>query len=360
MVRFGLIGCGRVARYHAEALTRIPGVKLQAVCDIIPERAQEFAARWGGDACTDYRFLLDRKDIDVVSIATPSGDHPRIGVDAARAGKHVVVEKPIGLTLTEIDTLRETCRKQKVKLGVVHQNRFNPAVQSVKKALEAGRFGRLSHASVAVRWNRGQGYYAQASWRGTWAQDGGVLMNQSVHALDIFRWMLGEPEMVTALTATRFHNIEAEDVAVAAVRFSSGVLGVIEASSNVYPSNWEETLAIFGDRGSAAIGGVALNRVERWQFADASPDEAGAVSQPDPDSVYGHGHQHLLAEVVRAINTDGPMPISGDDGRAAVELVLAIYRSQEAGGPVKFPLREESERIRKARHITGEVGCGRE
>ncbi|MGE5482022.1 MAG: Gfo/Idh/MocA family protein [Bacteroidota bacterium] len=349
MVRFGLIGCGRVARYHAEALSRLAGASLVAVCDIQPERCGEFAARYGAQAYTDYRALLERDDLDVVNIATPSGDHPLIGAEVARAGKHVLIEKPLGLTLREMDELIATCRDQRVKLGVVHQNRFNPAVRKVKEALEAGRFGRLSHASVAVRWHRDMDYYVQAPWRGTWAQDGGVLLNQSVHAVDIFRWLMGQPETIAAVTATRFHSIEAEDVATAAVRFQSGALGSLEASNNVFPANWEETIAIFGDRGSAAIGGVALNRIERWEFADAAPGEAEAVSQPDPPSVYGHGHERLLAEVVQAVENDRPFPVSGEEGRAAVEFILGIYRSQETGQPVTLPLRDESARIAAAR-----------
>lgn len=330
-VRFGIIGCGRVARYHAEALHKIPGVELKAVCDIIPERAQEFASRYAADSYTDYRYLLDRKDVDVVCICTPSGDHPRHGIDVARAGKHVVVEKPIGLTLGEIDALIETCDQERVKLCVVHQNRFNPAVVKLREALDAGRFGKISHAAVTVRWNRSQEYYDQASWRGTWALDGGVLMNQAIHAIDIFRWMMGEPESVFAFTATQFHRIEAEDVAVAVVRFKSGALGTIEASTNVFPSNWEESLAIFGDRGSAALGGVALNRIERWEFADTTDRHALDVevelaSQPDPASVYGNGHGRLLAAMAEAVRFDGPVPVPAEAARSAVNLVLLIYR----------------------------------
>lgn len=322
---------------------------MQAVCDVVPERADEFAARYGGKPFTDYRSLLDSSEIDAVCIATPSGDHPRIGTDAANAGKHVVVEKPIGLTLREIDDFLAACRKAKVQLCVVHQNRFNPAIQRLRLALDRGWFGHLSHASVAVRWNRGADYYAQARWRGTWAQDGGVLMNQAVHAVDVFRWMMGEPENVAALTATRFHDIETEDVAGAVVRFRSGAIGLLEASNNVFPANWEETIAIFGDRGSAEVGGVALNRIERWEFRDSEAGESATASQPDPVSVYGHGHARLLAAVVEALETGGAMPVPGEDGRAAVELILAVYRSQELARAMTMPLREESERIRLAR-----------
>lgn len=353
LIRFGLIGCGRVARYHAEAITHTEGAALQAVCDVIPERADQFEREFGGQACYDYRRLLDRKDVDVVCIATPSGSHPAIGIDAALAGKHVVSEKPIGLTLAEIDALVKACENSGVKLGVVHQNRFNPAIVQLRKAVEENRFGRISHASVAVRWNRGMDYYHEAPWRGTWAEDGGALMNQSIHAMDIFRWMMGDPESLSAMTATRLHAIEAEDVGVAAVRFRSGALGVIEASNNVYPANWEETISVFGDRGSATIGGVALNRIDRWEFADHDKacleDEIRIASMPDPRSVYGKGHGRLLSEVARSIREDKPMPVTAGEGRAAVELVLAIYQSSELGCNVRFPVRNESRNIAAAR-----------
>jgi predicted dehydrogenase len=353
-VRFGIIGCGRVAKYHAEALRQIPGVELKAVCDIIPERAQEFASRYAADPYTDYRYLLDRKDVDVVCICTPSGDHPRHGMDVARAGKHVVVEKPIGLTLEEIDALIETCNQEKVKLCVVHQNRFNPAVVKLREALDAGRFGRISHAAVTVRWHRSQEYYDQAPWRGTWALDGGVLMNQAIHAIDIFRWMMGEPESVFAFTATHFHRIEAEDVAVAVVRFKSGALGTIEASTNVFPSNWEETLAIFGDRGSAALGGVALNRIERWELADATDRhaldvEAELASQPDPASVYGNGHGRLLAAMADVVRQNRMVPVPADAGREAVKMVLGIYQSVDSGQELRWPAIKTPAAIHQAR-----------
>jgi len=356
-VRFGLIGCGRVARYHAQALTEIEGSELVAVCDIVPERADDFSRRYGGDAYYDYRGLLERKDVDVVCIATPSGDHPAIGIDAARAGKHVVVEKPIGLTLREMDDLISACKSQNVKLCTVHQNRFNPAIVKLREALEQGRFGRLSHASVAVRWNRGQHYYDQAKWRGTWKQDGGVLMNQSIHGIDLLRWMMGEPESLAAFTANHFHDIEAEDVGVAAIRFGSGALGTIEGTSNVYPSNWEETLTIFGERGSASVGGVAVNRIERWEFDDRS-NRQDLADEQDPVSVYGSGHGPLLEAMMNAIRIDGVPPVTGQDGRAAVELVLAIYRSRETGSLVRFPLTEESERIARARGLIPRGNCG--
>lgn len=352
-VRFGLIGCGRVAHYHAEALTKLSNCELTAVCDVVSERATEFSNKYGGRPFNDYRALLESDQVDVVSIATPSGLHPEIGIAAAQAGKHVVVEKPIGLTLSEIDALLVACREAGVKLSVVHQNRFNPPVQKLREALSAGRLGRLSHASVAVRWCREQDYYVQAPWRGTWAQDGGVLMNQSIHALDIFRWVMGEPKSLVAATETRFHEIEAEDVAGAVVRFRSGALGIVEASVNVYPSNWEETLAVFGDRGSVALGGVALNRIERWEFAESERTalelEAEMASLPDPKTVYGNGHGVLLAAMADAIRNDTPPPVSGEEGRAAVELVLAIYRAQETGQAQELPLTKEAESIALAR-----------
>lgn len=354
-LRFGLIGCGRVAHYHARALAKLGDAKLVTVCDVVPERADEYARLYGGEATYDYRRVLDRNDVDVVCIATPSGGHPAIGIDAARAGKHVVVEKPIGLTLAEIDALIGACDDAGVKLCAVHQNRFNPPVKRLRKALEEGRFGKLSHAAVAVRWNRNQDYYEQAKWRGTWLEDGGVLMNQSIHGIDLLRWMMGEPESVGAFTATQFRSIEGEDVGVAAIRFRSGTLGAIEASNNVYPANWEETLTIFGEHGSASLGGVAVNRIERWEFpCDGNGQDL--MDEPDPASVYGSGHGLLLEAMISAIRTDGLPPVTGQDGRAAVELVLAVYRSQETGSMIRFPLTEESERIAKARGIASKGG----
>jgi predicted dehydrogenase len=355
-LRFGLIGCGRVAHYHARALAKLDDAELVIVCDIVPERADEYARLYGGEAVYDYRRVLERSDVDVVCIATPSGGHPAIGIDAARAGKHVVVEKPIGLTLTEIDALIEACDDAGVKLCAVHQNRFNPPIRRLRKALDQGRFGRLSHAAVAVRWNRDQDYYEQAEWRGTWVEDGGALMNQSVHGIDLLRWMAGEPDSLGAFTATQFRSIETEDVGVAAIRFKSGALGVIEASNNVYPSNWEETLTIFGEHGSVSIGGVAVNRVERWEFSDGSNGQ-DLVDEPDPASVYGSGHGPLLEAMINAIRTDGAPPVTGQHGRAAVELVLAIYRSQETGNMIRFPLTEESSRIAKARGLAPKGNC---
>jgi len=357
-LRFGLIGCGRVGHYHASALAKLDDAELATVCDVVPERADEYVRLYGGEAVYDYRRVLDRSDVDVVCIATPSGGHPAIGIDAAHAGKHVVVEKPAGLTLTEIDALIGACDDAGVKLCVVHQNRFNAPVRRLRKALEEGRFGKLSHATVAVRWNRNQDYYEQAKWRGTWLEDGGVLMNQSIHAVDLLRWMMGEPESLGAFTATQFRSIAAEDVGVAAIRFRSGALGVIEASSNVYPSNWEETLTIFGEHGSVSIGGVAVNRVERWKFSDRSNGQ-NLMDEPDPASVYGSGHGPLLEAMINAIRTGGDPPVTGQDGRDAVELVLAVYRSQETGSMIRFPLAEESERIARARGMAPAGGCPR-
>lgn len=356
IVVFALVGCGRVASHHADAINKLKGTKLKYVCDIDKNKANRFAEKYGAIPVTDYRYILDDKDVDVVNIATYSGDHPSIGIDVAKAKKNIVTEKPIGLTLKEIDELILETGKNNVGLCVVHQNRFNPPIIKLKEAIAKGRFGKISHASVAVRWNRNQEYYNDAEWRGTWKQDGGALMNQSIHAIDIFRWLMGEPDEIGAFTATQFHQIEAEDVGVAAVKFQSGALGVIEATTNVYPRNWEETLTIFGENGSVSIGGVALNKIERWEFNDVDDKdilakEAAQASVPNPKSVYGSGHILLLKEVAKAIREELPMPIDGKDGRNAVEMVLSIYRSQETGSIIKFPLKEESSRILKARGI---------
>lgn len=372
-LRFGIIGCGRIAPFHVDALLRVPGVRITAVADVVEAKAEQLAAQveelsrqleLGGSAGpggkvavhTDYRELLARPDVDAVTICTPSGLHPRLGIDAARAGKHVLVEKPMSLTLRGADRLIEAARQSGVKLGVSFQNRFNPTIVRLRQVLESGRFGRLSHGVASVRWRRTPAYYQEDSWRGTWALDGGVLMNQAIHDIDLLQWMMGPVAEVSAMIATRYRPIEAEDVALAAVRFTSGALGSIEAATTLEPADLEETLSIFGERGSVVVGGLALNRLEVWRFADMSPEEEGRTvveTEQAIRSVYGTGHRPLVADFCQAIRENREPLVTGEEGRRAVELVLAIYRSAETGRPVTMPLTEEAESIVKAQEAMG-------
>jgi UDP-N-acetyl-2-amino-2-deoxyglucuronate dehydrogenase len=326
-LNFGIIGCGRIAYKHAEAIKKNEKANLLYVCDIIEERAVDYKNKYGAERYfTDYHEMLEMPDLDVVNICTPSGMHAEMGIAAAKAGKHVIVEKPMALSLKEADALLNACDENGVKLAVCFQNRFNPPVQKLRRALEEGRFGKLTHASAVVRWFRPQDYYAQAPWRGTWAMDGGCLMNQSIHNIDLLQWMMGPVESVFGYTANNFRKIEAEDVGVAVLKFKNGALGVIEASTTIYPENLEETLAIFGEKGTVELGGIAVNKIDTWKFAD-SQDENLEMEQQDVPNVYGFGHDALIEDFIRAVIEDRRPYIDGREGIKALRIVLGIYHS---------------------------------
>lgn len=343
LLGFAIIGCGRIAPNHGQAIADLDGAVLVAAADIVKDRAVTFTERFGGEPYMSYKEMLERTDIDVVCICTPSGMHAEMGIAAAKAGKHVLVEKPMSLSLKDADALIEACRRYGVKLGVVHQNRFNPAIVRLRCAAEAGRFGQLNMGTAVLRWHRDQNYYVQAPWRGTWTQDGGCLMNQTIHAIDLLQWLMGPPDSVFAHTATRMRNIEAEDNAAAVLRFRNGALGMIESSVTIYPKNLEETLNIFGATGTVVVGGVAVNRIEAWRFSDGDDTEETVLSeqQSDPSSVYGFGHNPMIADFVDAIRNDREPVVPGPEGRKALEIILAIYRSAQTGQPVSFPFVEE-------------------
>lgn len=340
---FGVIGCGRIAPKHTESIIAIPEAELIAVCDIVSEKAEDFARRYQAEPYLDYHELLQRKDIDIVTIATSSGSHAEIGIAAAKAGKHVMVEKPMAMTLKEADLLIRTCKECGVKLGVIHQNRFNKSIKLLRQALETGRFGKLTHGQATVRWNRNQDYYAQAPWRGTRLQDGGVLMNQSIHNIDLLQWMMGPVESVYGYTATALRKIEMEDVAGAVLKFKNGAIGLIEAATTIYPKNIEETLNIFGETGSVVIGGIAVNKVEIWEFPESEEEKKQilASQENDPPTVYGFGHREIIDDMIKAVKNDGAPAVPGEEGRKALEIILAIYQCQETGLPVKLPLIED-------------------
>jgi UDP-N-acetyl-2-amino-2-deoxyglucuronate dehydrogenase len=326
-LNFGIIGCGRIAYKHAEAIKKNEKANLLYVCDIIEERAVDYKNKYGAERYfTDYHEMLEMPDLDVVNICTPSGMHAEMGIAAARAGKHVIVEKPMALSSIDADALINACDENGVKLAVCFQNRFNPPVQKLRRALEEGRFGKLTHASAVVRWFRPQDYYDQAPWRGTWAMDGGCLMNQSIHNIDLLQWMMGPVESVFGYTANNFRKIEAEDVGVAVLKFKNGALGVIEASTTIYPENLEETLAIFGEKGTVMLGGIAVNKIETWKFAD-SQDENLEMEQQDVPNVYGFGHDALIEDFIRAVIEDRRPYIDGREGIKSLRIVVGIYHS---------------------------------
>jgi predicted dehydrogenase len=344
--RAALIGSGRISYKHREAYAaNREKLELAAICDPVFERAERAAAEYGGGVkpYADYRRMLEEIRPEVVSVAAESGKHAAITLDCLDAGCHVICEKPMALSTAGAEAMIARARERGLKLGVCFQNRFNAPVRRLRTALEGGRFGKILHGMIQVRWNRGPGYYAEAPWRGTWAEDGGTLMNQCTHGIDLLQWMLGEdPVRVQAATRRFLRPIEAEDFGAAVVEFRSGAVGVIEGSACVYPANLSETLSVFGERGTAVIGGLAVNRLETWRFADAASagDAEETVLTPgekDPPTVYGFGHTALFKDFVEALEQNREPLVSGEQGKKALEIILAIYQSQKTGLPVDLP-----------------------
>ena len=291
---------------------------------------------------TDYKELLEKEKPELVAIATESGKHAAIAIDCINADCNVIIEKPIALSIEDADHIIALAEEKGVLVCANHQNRFNKSVQYIRKAMENGRFGRLLHGTAHIRWNRGQDYYTQAPWRGTWEQDGGALMNQCIHNIDLLRWMMGNDiDEVFAYTDNLKHPfIEAEDLGMALVKFKNGSYGIIEGTTNIYPKNLEETLYIFGENATVKAGGKSVNIIEEWSFADKldDPDYVKATYHENPPNVYGYGHTPLYADVIEAIKTGRQPYVTGVDGKRALELVLAIYKSAYEGKPVKLPL----------------------
>jgi UDP-N-acetyl-2-amino-2-deoxyglucuronate dehydrogenase len=337
-----LVGCGRISGNHVGAIDRVDGLELVAVADVELERAKGIAAERGIPAFRTLEELLAGVECDVVSICTPSGVHPGLGIVAARAGKHVVTEKPMAISLADADALVQACDAAGVNLFVVKQNRLNPPIQLLRRAVDKGRFGRIYLANTTVRWTRPQEYYDSAPWRGTWEFDGGAIMNQASHYVDLMQWLVGPVESVIAKTATLARRIETEDTGVAVLRFRSGALGVIEVSVLTYPRNMEGSITILGERGTVKIGGTAVNRVEHWQFADYDDDDKlveQLAAAANPVSVYGSGHEGYYRNVLAVLNGEAKAGTDGREGRKSLELILGIYESAKTGREVPLPLR---------------------
>lgn len=349
--KVGLIGCGRISFKHIEAyINNKDRLDLIAVCDPVLERAETKRSEYlkaipdaGVNVYNDYKKMISDCRPDIVTIATESGKHKAIAVDCLNAGCHVICEKPMALSTDDAQAMIDAAKKNNKKLAVCFQNRFNAPVQRARKALEAGRFGRILHGMVQIRWNRNDAYYAEAPWRGTWEQDGGTLMNQCTHGIDLLQWMMGEDAYrVQAQTRRYLRPIEAEDFGCAIVEFKSGAVGIIEGSADIYPKNLNETLSLFGEKGSVVIGGLAVNKLETWRFSDSElvGDTEEIVLDPDakdPPTVYGFGHTALFSDVIDAIEENREPLVSGEKGKKALEIILAIYESQKTGEAVFLP-----------------------
>lgn len=335
-----VVGCGRISKSHFDAIRKIDGLRLSVVADTDENRARAAGEEQDVPWFTNYGEMLASAKCDVVAICTPSGLHSAQGIASARAGKHVITEKPMSITLEQADALVEACDTAGVRLFVVKQNRLNPSVQLLKRAVDKGRFGRIYLANATVRWNRPQDYYDAALWRGTWEFDGGAFMNQASHYVDLIQWLVGPVESVIAKTATQARRIEAEDSGVAVLKFRNGAIGVIEVNVLTYPRNWEGSITIIGERGTAKIGGTAVNKVEHWVFADYDDDdklvEAAATNPP---SVYGFGHEGYYRNVLAVLRGEAQPETDGRAGRKSLELLLGIYESAKTGRDVPLPLR---------------------
>ncbi|MDR0992964.1 MAG: Gfo/Idh/MocA family oxidoreductase [Verrucomicrobiota bacterium] len=338
MLTVALVGCGRIAKRHAALLgeAQIEGAKLAAVCDILPERADKMGAQYQVPSFTDMHEMMNTVRPDIVSVLTPSGMHAQNVVDLSVYGAHIVVEKPMALSLSDADRMIEACDLAGIKLFVVKQNRFNLPVVKLREALEAGRFGKLVMGTVRVRWCRPQSYYDQDSWRGKWASDGGVLANQASHHVDLLEWMMGDVDSVFALGKTALVNIECEDTAAAVLRFHNGALGIIEATTATRPVDLEGSISILGEKGTVEIGGFAVNQLKVWRFTEETEDDKTVVERfsVNPPNVYGFGHKAYYDHVVDCIVHNRYQLVDGLAGRRSLELIIAMYESMETGREV--------------------------
>lgn len=352
-MNFAIIGCGRISYKHVQAaIENKERMELVAVCDPIHAKAEAKAKQYcellgveagkGVKIFTDYQRMLDEVDCDIVAIATESGFHAEIAIECMKRGKHVIVEKPMALSTEDADQMIKIAKANNVKLCVCHQNRFNPPIQKLREALEAGRFGRIIAGNARILWNRDEHYYEQAPWRGTYEQDGGCLMNQCIHGIDLLQWMLGgEVDWLSGCVGNFMHPyIEAEDYGSIQLKFKNGAIGNVEGTVCVYPKNLEETLTIIGEKGTVSIGGLAVNKIETWDFQDGrySLEQVIAECNDDVENVYGSGHTPLYADMIEAIENDRKPYIDGVEGKKGMEIILAAYQSSKEKRRVSFPV----------------------
>ncbi len=337
-LRIALVGCGRISKRHSELLgnNQIKGAELAAVCDISENKAKIIADNFKVPYYTDMHLMMQKEEIDIIAVLTESGNHAQHVIELAKYGKHIIVEKPMALTLDDADEMIKTCLENKIKLFVVKQNRFNVPVQKLRQALESNRFGKLVLGTIRVRWCRTQDYYDLEPWRGTWAMDGGVLANQASHHIDLLEWMMGDVKSVFAKSMTALVNIEAEDTALVLLTFRNGAMGVIEATTASRPKDIEGSISVLGENGTVEIGGFAVNQMKVWNFYDKNADDEEILTKysVNPPNVYGFGHQAYYEHVVDCIKNDQKQLVDGFVGRKSLELISAIYESIETGKEV--------------------------
>ncbi|MBM7570336.1 Gfo/Idh/MocA family protein [Aquibacillus albus] len=340
MVSFGIVGCGRVAEVHAAAISEEKDANLLALCDINDNRLEKMAKDYHvSDTYTSYQDMLNNPRIEVINICTPNGLHAEMAIQAMEKGKHVMIEKPLATTIEDANRIIETAKKFNVKATVVHQNRFNEAVQTTKAALNDGRFGKLCYGTASVRWNREQAYYDQDAWRGTKQMVDGVLMNQAIHTIDLFLWMMGPVKSVYGKTTTQLRDIEMEDVGTAIIEFESGTTGVLDGTGIIYPVDLGAGINLFGEKGTVSIGGSAVNQIKHWRFSrtfEKEEQEMLMTQKENPPSVYGDGHKTIIADFVQSIQQDLAPYVPLEAGLDAVKVILAIYESSKTGKTIYF------------------------
>ena len=347
-MKYALIGCGRISPNHIGSAIDHK-LDIRAVCDVKKEKAEALLARFGLEnvkVYTDYRAMLDEVQPELVAVATESGYHPDIAIDCIRHGCNVIIEKPLALSMADARRVIAARDEMGVVACINQQNRFNAPIQLLRHDIDAGRMGRLFHGTLQMHWNRDAGYYNKPSWRGTYELDGGALMNQCIHGIDLLRWMMGgDPVEVMAITDNLNHPyIEAEDIGLALFKFRNGSYGVLEGTVNTYPENLDETLSVYGEKGSVRIGGIATNRLVEYHVEGEtrSYDELSAEVNTEPKNVYGFGHSFLYADVIDAIQNHRQPYVPLEEGLKALEMVLAVYKSGATGKPVRFPLGDYS------------------
>jgi UDP-N-acetyl-2-amino-2-deoxyglucuronate dehydrogenase len=339
-IKFALIGCGRIVTKHADALKN--GLNEQsilvAVCDLNLAKAKKVGEQYGTPYYSNYdEMLIEHPEVEVVSVLTESGNHGKHVIDVVKKyKKHIVVEKPMALSMDDAERMIKACDEVGVKLFVVKQNRYNLPVMKLKKALNENKLGDLVMGTVRVRWSRPQAYYDQDEWRGTWKYDGGVFTNQASHHIDLLEWMLGEPISVFAKSRTALVDIETEDTGVAIIQFKSGAIGVVEATTATRPKDLEGSLSILGEKGSVVIGGFAVNEMQTWNVVEADSHEENLLADNSelPPNIYGFGHCRYLKNVCESLLLNEKALVDGLEGRKSLKLIHAIYESIETGKEV--------------------------
>ncbi len=339
-IRLALVGCGRISGKHLEAIEQhADSVELVAVCDSNLGVVEELAQRTGAKPYTDYVEMLEDPTVDMVILCTPSGLHPGQAIAAAEAGKHVITEKPMATRWADGKAMVQACDRAGVRLFVVKQNRRNATLQLLKRAVEQKRFGRIYMVNINVFWTRPQEYYDSAAWRGTWEFDGGALMNQASHYVDLIDWLIGPVESVQAMTGTLARDIQVEDTGVMNIRWRSGAMGSMDVTMLTYPKNYEGSITILGEKGSVRIGGVAVNEVQNWQFDEPhEDDEKVADASYETTSVYGFGHPLYYKNVIEVMRGEAEPETDGREGLGSLEVLIATYLSARDGKRVALPL----------------------